>query len=143
MPFIFVYVTSTLKYDYEYNKYMASATPPPSPLEDPVVTAAAETALKRPPITAESESSTIFMGTWLEQEDTGAISCDEDSFDEIFRSAETTSLEETTCPPFEPEVPVNSSTNTDPTFPLLEQPVSSSHINAAPEDRSLLRSYTQ
>lgn len=143
MPFIFVYVTSTLKYDYEYNKYMASASIPPSSLEDPGVSAAAETAMKRPPISAQSESSTILKGTWLEQEDAGAISCDEDSFDEIFRSAETTSLEETTCPPFEPEVPVNPSTNTDPTLPILEQLGSSRHVNVAPEDRSLLRSYTQ
>jgi hypothetical protein len=142
--FAFVFIKSTLKFDYEYKKYMAGTSPPQSSIENPIVCTGADNGMRRPPIiTAQSESNTIIKGPWLEEEDAGAISCDEDSFDEIFRSVESASLEVMTCPPFESEVHVDASTNTDATFPIQQQPVSSRHDNIPPEDRGLLRSYTQ
>ncbi len=123
---------------------MSGVIPHQNSLENPIMYAAdkpANDANEKTPATVHSESPS--KETWDEQQqDEDAISCDEDSFDEVFRSSGSGTVEEeTNCPPFEPKIPVDVSLNTDATYPIHQY--NSRNINIPSEDKSLLRSHTQ
>jgi hypothetical protein len=91
---------------------MSSAVLNQSMIENPSINIAQT--VGNEPIDSENGENVPSKETRLECQDFGAITCDEGSFDEIFRSSGSGGPEETICLSSEPVVPANVSMNTDP-----------------------------